>query len=59
MPIKFNFVFLALPQPGVILNGIWAAIKDTTLVTATAFIYLLVNTLISVSFRVHKFSRAG
>jgi polar amino acid transport system permease protein len=129
--LQIFFVFLALPQLGIVLNGIWSAIviltfyysarlsdifyprglslgnirelglrpllpkiageyvlmiKDTTLVTATGFIhdvywragqigrpafknlealliaaliYLLVNTLISVSFRVHKLARAG
>jgi len=129
--LQIFFVFLALPQMGIILNGIWAAIvvltfyysarlsdifyprglslgnirevdlrslipkiageyvlmvKDTTLVTATGFIhdvywragqigrpafknlealliaaliYLTVNTVISVGFRVHKLARAG
>ena len=124
--LQIFFVFLALPQLGIILNGIWAAIlvlsvyysarlsdvfyahepsledlrvlvpkiageyvgmiKDTTLVTATGFIhdvywraqqvgraefknlealviaaviYLIVNTLISFSFGVRKFARAG
>lgn len=124
--LQIFFVFLALPQLGIILNGVWAAIfvltvyysarlsdvsyahepswdnvralvpkiageyvgmiKDTTLVTATGFIhdvywraqqvgraefknlealviaaliYLVVNTLISLSFGVRKFARAG
>jgi polar amino acid transport system permease protein len=129
--VQIFFVFLALPQLGIILNGFWAAvsvltvyysarlsdvfyaheaslgnireadlrslipkiaseyvamIKDTTLVTGTGFIhdvywraqqvgraefknlealviaaliYLIVNTLISVSFGVRKFARAG
>ena len=124
--LQIFFVFLALPQLGIILNGIWAAItvltvyysarlsdlfyahepalenaralvpkiageyvgmiKDTTLVAATGFIhdvywragrvgraefknlealaiaaviYLVVNTLISVSFGVRKFARTG
>ena len=129
--LQIFFVFLALPQLGILLNGLWAAvfvlsvyysarlsdvfygravsfdnlreihlrpliprianeyvmmIKDTTLVTGTGFIYdvywraqrvgraefknlealviaaliyLIVNTLISYSFRVRKFAGAG